>query len=251
MQAVEAVIRNRHGKRMPATYRINENAKGTFVLLHGIGGWKDQRVMQAIIDPVREAGYTVVTFDAADGANAPDSDSLHSTPTGYLEDLEDVIAHIQNESWFSGPLSLGGHSLGALMSLLYAAKHPDDIATLILAAPAISWREYRHLVPVASVWLASGKVRMPGPELRDYWLGRAWLNDFLLIDAKEHALLIKARTLILMGSRDGLVGTVATHRMLSERIPGSTYEVIEGADHTFHPHEEALAATIAAWLTSS
>ena len=236
---------------MPATVRLSGSPKGTFILLHGIGGWKDQRVMRAIIDPVYESGYNVVTFDAADGANAPDADSLNSTPTGYLEDLEDVIAYVKNEPLFVGPLSLGGHSLGALMALLYSAKHPEEIESLILASPAISWREYRPLIPVASVWLAAGKIRMLGPELKGYWLGRAWLNDFLLMDAKEVALLVRARTLVLIGGRDGLVGTVGTHRMLSKLIPGSTYEVVKGADHTFHPHEEALTATIRQWLTSS
>ncbi len=250
METRETMLTNRNGKRMPATFRIDENAKGTFVLLHGIGGWKDQRVMRAIIDPICESGYTVVTFDASDGANAPDADSLAGTTTGYRADLEDVIAHITHEPWYVAPLMLGGHSLGALVALEYAAEHPE-VAQLVLAAPAISWREYQHIVPVGTWWLLRGKVRMPGPELRHYWLSRAWLYDFLARDMKRHAPRIQAPTLIIFGSKDGLVGTVKTHKRFAERFPNARYEVIPGADHTFHPYEEAVTATIRQWLTSS
>jgi len=250
METRELILTNRHGKRVPVTYRIADSAKGTFVLLHGIGGWKDQRVMRAIIDPVYQSGYNVVTFDAADGPNAPDADSLAGTTTGFREDLEDVIAHIKSESWYTAPLSLGGHSLGALVSVEYAAQHAD-VEQLVLAAPAISWREYQYILPVGSWWLMRGKVRMPGPELRHYWLGRPWLNDFLGRDMKKLAPTLSIPTLIVIGSRDGLVGTIKTHKKFAELFPKAEFKTVTGANHTFHPHEEALAATIEQWLTSS
>jgi pimeloyl-ACP methyl ester carboxylesterase len=234
---------------MPATFRIADNPKGTFVLLHGIGGWKDQRVMRAIIDPVYESGYNVVSFDAADGANAPDANSLTGTTTGYRKDLEDVVAHIENEPWYAGPLSLGGHSLGALVATEYAAAH-SGVERLILAAPGISWKEYQYILPVGSWWLIRGKVRMPGPELKHYWLGRPWLDDFLTHDLKKLAPAIKIPTLVAIGSRDGLVGTVKTHERFANLFPNGAFRIIRRADHTFHPHEEALTATIRQWLTS-
>ena len=236
---------------MPATFRIADDAKGTFVLLHGIGGWKDQRVMRAIIDPVYAAGYNVVTFDAADGANAPDADSLTGTTTGYREDLEDVVAHIRQEPWFAAPLSLGGHSLGAMVSVEYAAMH-GGVEKLVLAAPAISWREYqKHIALVALWWVLRGKFRMPGPERRHYWIGRPWLNDYFSHDMKQLAPHVAIPTLIVMGSSDGLVGTVRTHERYAGLFPNARYEVIPGASHTFHPYEKELTATIGQWLTSS
>lgn len=251
MELRDLTLTNRHGKRMPATYRIVENAKGTFVLLHGIGGWKDQRVMRALIDPVVESGYSVVTFDAADGANAPDANSLTGTPTGYLEDLEDVIARIREESWYKAPLSLGGHSLGALMAVRYAAEHSDEVAKLVLAAPGLSWKTYQHLVPVGLWWTLRGKVRMPGPELRHYWIGKPWLFDFLTFDGLKYANNVRAKTLVVMGAKDGLVGTLRTHRKYAAAFQNATFKAIKGASHTFHPHEETLTATIKEWLTSS
>lgn len=251
METRDVTLLNRNGKRIPATYRVADNPKGTFILLHGIGGWKDQRVMRAIIDPVFESGYSVVTFDAADGANGPDANSLTSTPTGYLEDLEDVIAQVQKESWYTGPLSLGGHSLGALMAVQYAAKHRGSVHLLVLAAPGLSWKTYRHLVPVGLWWTLRGKVRMPGPELRHYWIGKPWLLDFMRFNGFTAAKDVDAKTLFVMGTQDGLVGTVHSHRAYAAQFPHATYKEIKGASHTFHPHEEMLTATIKEWLTSS
>lgn len=246
----EMEYKNRHGKRMPATCRVVENAKGTFVLLHGIGGWKDQPVIEAMTAPVLQAGYSVVVFDAADGALAPDSVSVEGTATGYREDLEDVIESVMREPWFVGPLSLGGHSLGALVAVEYTSTHPS-VERLVLAAPAISWREYQLLLPVVPVWLLLGRVRMMSPKKGGYWLGRPWLFDFLSHDAKRLAPLIGCPVLVMLGSRDGLVGTVKTHRAFASRFPAATFVPIPGATHTFQNHENELTATIASWLTSS
>ena len=126
---------------MPASKSKVSPAKGTIILLHGLGGWKEQPLIVIVADELYKSGYNVVTFDAADGAKGPDADFAHSTVTGFLEDLDDVVGHVTNADWFVGPLLLAGHSLGGTVALHYARLHPAQAAKLILFAPAVSWKK--------------------------------------------------------------------------------------------------------------
>jgi pimeloyl-ACP methyl ester carboxylesterase len=255
MQAMEKrdfVITNRNGKRMPATLRMPGSApKGTFVVLHGLGGWKEQGVVAAMADAVCTAGHIAVTFDAADGAMAPDSDPLVSTTTGYREDLEDVIAYAKEQDWHAAPLSLAGHSQGALVALEYARIHAG-LERLILAASAISWRTYTKFVIPLGFWLvAAGSHNTPGPSGRSLRLGRPWLFDFMGYDGYRSAPHVSVPTLVISAGYDDLVGREKVHARLAKRLPNAVHESIPGAPHTFRGHESAVAATITAWLSSS
>lgn len=252
MERQDFVLTNRNGKRMPATLRTPEgDMRGTCVLAHGLGGWKDQGIVAALADAVVSAGYRVLTFDAADGANAPDAEPLRGTTTSFLEDLEDVVNEVHQSSWHEGPLLLAGHSLGGLISARYAATHPG-IEKLILVAPALTWKTYRKFVlPIALLWLITGSFKMPGPDMRGYRLGRPWLFDFAKWNAYATASKTSLPTLIIAADNDGLVGTVATHERYAKLFPNATFEVVPDTDHDFDRHLPAVAAIVTKWLTSS
>mgnify|MGYP000122277475 CR=1 FL=1 len=251
MQKEELILRNRDGKRMPATLRTPETEpKGTCIVLHGLGGWKNQTVTRTIADAVARAGYSTLTFDEACGPNGLDAGQKLSTTSRYAQDLEDVIAYARSAPWFVGTLSLAGHSLGALVSQEYAAQHPDEIKKLIMVAPALSWRAYpRFILPVAFWWIITNHHRMEGPTPEGFVLGRNWILDFFGYDAYKRAGNIMSDTLVIMGERDGLVGTVRTHERYVASLPKGTLRVIKGATHNFTNEMPLLADTIKKWLT--
>lgn len=250
MQKVELVITNRKQKRMPATLRTPDGvAKGYAVVLHGLGGWKEQGVVVAAAEALVSEQYTTLTFEAADGAIAPDADSLASTPTGFLEDVEDVMQYVQQQPWCVGECVLAGHSLGALMAAEYTAQHAD-VSRLILIAPAISWKAYTRLfLPLALWWLIRGKRRSPGPAGVTYMLGRTWLLDFVRYDSMQTAKKISIPTLVISAEKDSLVGTPARQKRYAEQFAQQTHVVIPNGTHTFWKQEQSVADTISTWLS--
>lgn len=250
MQKTELVITNRSGKRMPATLRTTEGApKGYAVVLHGLGGWKEQGVVVAAADALARKGYTTLTFEAADGALAPDAAPLASTPTGFLEDLEDVMAYTQQQAWSTGACILAGHSLGALIATEYAAQHAE-VDRIILIAPAISWKAYTRLfLPLGLWWLIRGVRRSPGPKGVRYLLGRRWLLDFIRYDSLRTAQKVSIPTLVISAEKDSLVGTPARQRQYAEQFAHHTHIVIPNGTHTFWKQEQSVADTITTWLS--
>jgi alpha-beta hydrolase superfamily lysophospholipase len=253
MHKKDLVFKNRDDKRIQATVRTPEGqAKGTIVLSHGLGGWKEQPLLVIVAEALCKQGYNVFTFDAVDGAKGPDGDFKNSTTTGFVNDLDDVIGHVTNSDWYTPSLILAGHSMGGLISLHYTRQHPAQVSKLIMFAPAVSWKAgLPFTLPIGLWWLARNKNKTPGPNHSNLPLDRTWLLDFMKFDGRRDAPYVSAPTLIVSASRDGTVASPRAHFQLAERFPKATMVVIPGAKHVFWKHEHKVADTIIQWLTSS
>jgi alpha-beta hydrolase superfamily lysophospholipase len=253
MQKRSLMFKNRDDKRIQAELRTPEGAaKGTIVLSHGLGGWKEQPLLVMIAEELCQKGYVVFTYDAADGAKAPDGDFTNATTTDFLGDLEEVITYVTNADWFVGPLILAGHSMGGLVSLSFARKHPARVSKLMLIAPAVSWKEGVLVsFPLGLWWLSANKNKAYGPDHRRIPLDRKWLIDFMRFDMKRDAPYVSVPTLIVSASKDGTIASTKAHQSLAHRFPKATLVVIPGAKHVFWKYEHKVADTMVKWLTSS
>ena len=96
----------------------------TVVLEAGLTGdhrtW--ERVAPQLADSARVCAY--------DRANVPPSDPAPGPRTAG--DAVDDLAALLTEAEIDGPIVLVGFSMGGLISQLYAATHPDDIAAMVL-----------------------------------------------------------------------------------------------------------------------
>ena len=253
MQKEDFIIKNREGKRMPATLRKPEGEViGVFVLLHGLGGWKDQAVIASVANAACAMGYRTITFDAADGAAAPDADFFGQTTSGYLEDVEDVMRYLHESKLATQPIVLAGHSMGGLVALTYAASHLKEIEKLVLLAPAVSWRVmWWAQIPYFLLWLIVGHRRWYGPYGSRPRLGRRWVFDFFRFDGYRSARTISIPILIVSAGKDHTVARPWEHRSFARAFKSVTHQVVPGAAHAFPKHTEEAAGIVTSWLTSS
>lgn len=108
---------------------IREEGSGDpLVLVHGAGtsGAIWRRVMPLLAD-----GRRVVAPDVPGYGGSP--------PAGPGFALEEVTARLVDEldeAGVAGPYDLVGHSLGGALAILLAARHPERVRRVVLAAPA-------------------------------------------------------------------------------------------------------------------
>lgn len=111
-------------------YRLEGPANGPVVLfVHGFS--LPAFVFDDYVKPLTEAGYRVLTFDNY-GRGLSDRPNV-----AYDADLTDrLIVNLLDKLGLTAPVHFVGYSMGGAASVIFAARHPDRVASLTLIAPA-------------------------------------------------------------------------------------------------------------------
>ncbi len=230
------------------------NARG-IMLVHGIG----QEAARDYRDHIAwlQKSFHVVAVDLP-GFGASDKANVLYSPGNYAR----VLKHVAGR-FLHGPFVLVGHSMGAVVSLRYAAMYPEDVRRLVVIdAPGVLHRysvtsQYlAHLglefIPPAAEpldWLTNlarkilaplerlhldPQVILSSPQLRQRLLGAdpakiaglAVVSEDLRLELPK----VRAETLIVWGAQDTLV-PLRTGKVLALKLPRARLAVIEGAGH--------------------
>ena len=109
------------------------SASGPLLLcLHGLGGSTDTFIP---LLPHLPPSYTIVLLDFQGFGDSPLTASSNTiSVANHVTDVGDLIAALQGASSTPRPgeIVIIGHSLGAIVALQYAAKHPEAVGGLAL-----------------------------------------------------------------------------------------------------------------------
>jgi pimeloyl-ACP methyl ester carboxylesterase len=235
-------------------YEVHGPRHGAPVLLvQGLGtdsrGWVFQR------RALTRAGHRVVTVDnrGVGRSDKPlDGYDLERMALDCVEVLDDVgieRAHVV------------GASMGGVIAQIMAVRHPDRLASLVLACTACrhhDWRRelFAEWADVATregmrAWARTHLRWIVGPRsLRRFGAGFGWLAP-VFVSAPAHAFTgqlsailavddglrhelagIDVPTLVVVGSQDTLTPQ-ADAEELAEHIPGARLAIVRGGPHAF------------------
>jgi 3-oxoadipate enol-lactonase len=184
----------------------------------------------------------------------------------YVEDINELLDHLKIKE----KINLCGISMGGMIVQHYILKYPEKVNTLILCATAAYYEEVSNLIESQKLLEGSSyeqkfKVRlvalysrtfrkrlktdseiyeilrkefMEDPtELKDYINQGAAIQNH---DTRECLHEITRPTLILVGKEDRIILGLHHSELLHEKIPNSTFRIIENAGHGFvteHPRK--------------
>ena len=111
-------------------YRLFGPQSGkTVVFIHGIAG--PLGIWQHVTDPLRRQGFQILQYDLYGRGYSDRPDGPYDIDL-YINQLHDLLSGLSIEL----PVTLVGWSLGGMISVVYAARHPKLINRLVLIAPA-------------------------------------------------------------------------------------------------------------------
>ena len=113
---------------------VGEDTGRVLVFLHGIGSYGGLYYHMA--DPLRGAVDAVYFPDLRGHGRSNGRRGELIGRRSVLSDIATIVEAVRAENP-ACDVVLGGESMGGLLSLGYAAEHPDSIDALILAAPAL------------------------------------------------------------------------------------------------------------------
>jgi pimeloyl-ACP methyl ester carboxylesterase len=233
------------------------------LLIHGPGQMRN--FTHSLLDPLKKDHRVVIIDRPGSGYS---SRPVNGTAT--------IRAQAESIARFAKALRLErslvvGHSLGGAIALALALDHPDQVAGLVLLAPA--WRQPQRVPPPFDVFdiasplirhtvawtlatpfaiynraLVLGTLFGPQPVPRDFATkGGGFLNlrpsAFIsasrdLVESRRTIDDITARYAslrfplgILYGANDRVLDATAQGETLAALVPGAEYEVIEGGGH--------------------
>lgn len=249
---MKLTIKNRRKQKIVV---VLENPKGNnlAIVMHGLGGYKDQPHIRMFADAFKESGFIVLTFDTTNSFGESDGKYEDATITNYYEDLEDVIAWAKKQKWYMKPFFIAGHSLGGVCTAMYAQKHPEEI---------------KGLAPIST--FVSGKLSLQSPKSKNEW--KKWKKDGwhiyagssgvikrlpwshyenrLKYDLIKSANKIKTPTLMIVGSEDTSTPMTHNKKLYSALKCQKEFHIIKGAPHTFKDkeHLDEIKKILKEWI---
>jgi pimeloyl-ACP methyl ester carboxylesterase len=148
-------------------------AQETVLLLHGWGGTSDLNWGHAYA-PLTGAGYRVIALDHR-GHGHGLRPAVPFRLADCADDAATVLALLE-----AGPAFAVGHSMGAVIALELARRHPESVRGLALMAAALRWPSLRRLpigpleaiaslAPGPAFWFGSRSLLGPDP-VRNRWI---------------------------------------------------------------------------------
>ncbi len=141
-------IKNRHGLNIVLEYIEAPNAKGLAFVQHGLGGYKEQKHIVAMVEVFNKNGISTVNFDVTHAFGDSDGDLINATLTTYCHDLEDVITWAKTQDWFQSPFFLAGHSLGGGSTLHYTFQNSEEVRAIAPTSAVVSGQLHKDNKPV-------------------------------------------------------------------------------------------------------
>lgn len=204
--------------------------------------------------------FRLLLFDPRGVGQTPDP----GTPFGPDDLAEDVLAAMDAAG--VDRAHVVGHSLGAHLALLLAARWPDRVRRVVAAAPTL-WMD-AYLLAVMDMWEAVLRSPMPDHEVNQavvllafgrstfdrlvpavvremdrHPIARETMLRYVACDRQQDlrplAGRIDAPVLAISGTEDALPGP-GQARAVVDAVPGARLELLEGVGHS--PHIEAPAA---------
>ncbi len=252
---VKLFIQNRLGQKISVIIERPANPVGMAIIMHGLGGFKEQVHITVLAKAAVDSGYTTVRFDTTNAFGESDGLYENATATNYLHDLEDVIAWAKTQTWYQGPFVLAGHSLGGLCTALYAEQHPDEvkalapISTVVTGELTFTTGHYAKDLPSwkETGWLVRKSFSRPGTIKR---LKYSFYEDAIKYDLLPDVSKLTMPVLLIVGDADGSTPPDHVRRLFDHLTDPKEFHLIKGADHDLSKSNELaeLSEVFGTWL---
>lgn len=244
-------IKNRKDQKIAVVIERSTNSKGLVFITHGLGDSKDSPHIKLFAKCFLDNNYDVVRFDTANSFGESGGSFENASITNYYEDLEDVIAWAEEQSFYLKPFVLCGHSLGAICSVLYAENFPDKVKALAPISCVVNGTlsKEQYTSEELEAWEKSGWLieEWPNGEVRLPWL---YMEDEMKYDVLPRAAKLTMSTILIVGELDHC--TSPRHQqILFEELPAQKgIYLIKGAPHTFRSQEhlDEIYTILDKWL---
>ncbi len=232
-------IRNKHGEKIDHAFHDVDGVNDKLVILaHGVTGDKDREMMVELSNMLANMGWPTMRISFS-GCGNSEGKFTDATISKESDDLVAILDQVKGTK----KIAYIGYSMGGAVGALTAAKD-DRISVMVSLAGMVRTKvfaetEFGDVVPDEGyMW-----------EDEETPLSQKFMDDLRQIDTVIPAVKdIRLPWLLLHGSEDDVVLPDDSVHLFNHLKGKKKHVVIEGTDHSFAGHWEALAGHIDEWL---
>ncbi len=224
------------------------------IICHGFSGNCQRPFINDLSHSIVAQGMATLRFDF-NGHGHSDGEFKDMTVLNEIDDLKDVIAWAQRQSWVKD-ISLVGHSQGGVVVSMVSGELGDKVikAEVLLAAAAVLRDDALRGNTMGAQydpWNFKGDyIELPhSPEAGALLLGKNYVETAIRLPIYETAANYNGPTLIVQGTHDQIVPYTYAERY-NEKIKGSELKLIPDENHVFSNTQKETSILVADWLHS-
>jgi alpha-beta hydrolase superfamily lysophospholipase len=232
----EEQIRIHNQKGLELAMLINrpedEQPHPSVILLHGFTGYKEEEHTTLLAEQLAKHGIVTIRFDASGFGESEGTLEHDYRLSHYYQDLEEVYNWLTQQS-FVHPQGVGvwGHSMGALLSIIWAARHPE-VQTICAISPPSHMGDTDLLAPVLDQWEKTGWYEKVSSKYGPIKVPYAFIQDARHYSAFDYtSQLHNQKVLIILGTRDDVVSPEDSRKIFQSLPEPKQLIEIEGMDH--------------------
>lgn len=217
----------------------NAAHKKLVFIQHGLASNMEHQAVQAAKKAFLDSNYTVVTFDDRYSLGKSGNEVEFASLESFEKDLETVISWAKKQSFYSEPFALVGHSLGGASVLQYGADHPKQVSLLVPITPVISgelWEKscMTNMEEFCKAWQQHGSFEyIDQKNQKKAIIPYKVVTESKSFNAYTLAPKITAKTLVIAGEKDIVIGTDEVKNLTTKLSKDSKAVVISGSGHNF------------------
>lgn len=234
--------------RLPSNFDKNSGKKYPVIIMsHGVLGDRNQgELFSGLADKLYDKGVVTVRFDF-DGYGKSDGKLVNNSIKTEVNDLKSVIQYVKTLDYVdTKQLNLVGFSMGGAATSLVAGELKDEIANVVLWAPAavlVDQCEAGQLMDATvDVNNLPDEIPVMGGQ---FTFGKVFFKDAIGLDIYSEAKQYTRPVLILQGNADKIV-PMSYAEKYNQNYANSKLVVIDNGEHVFsgEPLEQVLKLTV-------
>lgn len=219
--------------------------KGAALLLPGYLDSKDYDHLVALGEELASYGYIAIRFDPT-GTWESSGTIENYTITQYLSDIDTVLEYVQ-KTIHPDKILLMGHSMGGMLTLLYAAHHKNIDAVISLMTPYAFVRpNNKEEKDEESDWYKNGfklsTRNIPGnnEEKREYKVPYSIVKDSYQYNVLNDIKNITASILLIAGEKDNTISLSNVKLIYDKANQPKKLIIMTDMGHSYRQYNEKI-----------
>lgn len=234
-------IQNKKGLKLAATL-YTPKKKGKFpgiIFLTGFSQNRNDIHVVSLCQELVKLGFASISFETA-GAGESEGEISEFSLTNYYNDVDVIYEYFVSLPYVDREkIGLVGHSLGSVVTLLYAAKNPINIKALCAIMPFVHFSDLHMHIPM-SKWQQEGFMTYTKSNGQKEKLPYSFVEDADRANVLDIVNNLIQPKLIIMSKADGVINPLVSQSIYDHASEPKELFVLDDVEHTYRKNTKGI-----------